>query len=130
MTTEVDQKIALYQEYSTKLNTLYNQKTNSLSQYNENTLVKGELDLLTDENIVYKLVGPALVCVDQEEAKQNVAKRLEFIEAEIKKIDNQLESTTNEQNALGEEIVKLQKQMQLEAAEGARKIAEANNTEN
>ena len=101
-----------------------------------------ELDLLTEENKVYKLIGPALVGVDIVDAKQNVAKRLEFIETEIKKIDNQMEACTTEQNKLGEEvssffyfviyillsyvfiqIMKLQTAMQQEAAEAAKKIA-------
>ena len=63
-----------------------------------------ELDLLNEENKVYKLIGPALVSVDIVDAKQNVAKRLEFIEAEIKKIDNQVDACTAEQNKLGEEV--------------------------
>ena len=62
------------------------------------------MDLLNEENKVYKLIGPALVSVDIVDAKQNVAKRLEFIEAEIKKIDNQVDACTAEQNKLGEEV--------------------------
>ena len=58
-----------------------------LAQFNENTLVKGELDLLGDTDPVYKLVGPVLMKVDLDDAKENVAKRVEFIESEIKKID-------------------------------------------
>lgn len=42
-----------------------------------------ELDLLEDEAPVYKLVGPVLMKQDLEEAKQNVAKRLELIEREM-----------------------------------------------
>ena len=67
-----------------ELQALYSQKTTSLSQFNENTLVKGELDLMDETGKVYKLVGPVMMDVDLEEAKQNVNKRLEFIETEIK----------------------------------------------
>ena len=34
-----------------------------------------------------KLVGPVLMSIDLDEAKENVSKRLEFIQAEIIKID-------------------------------------------
>jgi chaperonin cofactor prefoldin len=86
---------------------LYAQKQQALSQFNENTLVKGvmynllhylffikyvylyqELDLLVESDKVYKLVGPVLLSVELDESKENVAKRLEFIEAEIKKLDS------------------------------------------
>lgn len=42
-----------------------------------------EFEKLKPENTVYKLVGPGLVQQDQEEAKANVSKRLEFINAEM-----------------------------------------------
>ena len=42
-----------------------------------------ELDLLEDEASVFKLIGPVLMKQDLEEAKQNVAKRLELIEREM-----------------------------------------------
>ena len=59
---------------------------------------------MTEENKVFKLVGPALVPVDLQEARMNVGKRLEFIEAEIKKVDGQIETSTASQNALAEEV--------------------------
>ena len=46
-----------------------------------------ELDLLPADSQVMKLVGPILITVDLEEARENVGKRLEFIEAEVHKID-------------------------------------------
>lgn len=52
-------------------------------QLNENTSVKNELDMLKDDNEVYKLIGPVLIKQDREEAKQNVAKRMEYIVGEL-----------------------------------------------
>ena len=46
-----------------------------------------ELDLLAPKSKVFKLVGPILLTVDLDEAKENVGKRLEFIEAEVHKVD-------------------------------------------
>ena len=53
------------------------------SQLNENKAVKQELDLLKSGNEVFKLIGPVLIKQDQEEAKQNVEKRIEYITAEL-----------------------------------------------
>jgi prefoldin beta subunit len=49
----------------------------------ENEMVKKELNLLDEEDVVYKLVGPVLVKEDTAEAKMNVEKRLEFINKEM-----------------------------------------------
>jgi prefoldin beta subunit len=53
------------------------------SQLRENQIVKDELHLLQPCNTVYKLIGPALVKQDLEEAKQTVEKRLEYITKEM-----------------------------------------------
>lgn len=52
-------------------------------QLNENIAVKKELDLLKPDNNVYKLIGPALIKQDLDEAKQNIAKRMDYIAAEL-----------------------------------------------
>ena len=41
-----------------------------------------ELELISEDANVYKLVGPVLVKQDMMEAKANVSKRLEFINKE------------------------------------------------
>jgi hypothetical protein len=54
---------------------------------------------------VFKLVGPVLIRVELDEAKVNVSKRLEFIEGEMKKTDNQIAAKQGEQTALGDEVI-------------------------
>jgi prefoldin beta subunit len=98
---------------------LYVTKTTTLAQFNENTLVKGELDMLSESEAVYKLVGPVLMKVELEDAKENVTKRVEFIETEIKKIDAQIAAKQASQTDLGEEIQKLQTAMKRDAAQAA-----------
>ncbi len=44
--------------------------------------------MLEGDEKVFKLVGPVLMSVELEESKDNVSKRLEFIETEIKKLDS------------------------------------------
>lgn len=52
-------------------------------QLNENIMVKKELDLLKEDNDVFKLIGPVLVKQDLYEAKQNVDKRMDYITTEL-----------------------------------------------
>ena len=42
-----------------------------------------ELDLLSDDANVFKLIGPVLVKQDLAEARANVRKRIEYITAEL-----------------------------------------------
>lgn len=125
MTTEIEDKVAKWKAMDGEIQELFKKKTASLAQFNENTLVKGELDLISEENVdtVYKLVGPVLMNVDLDESKTNVTKRIEFIEQEIKKFDAYIEGLQGDQATLGEEIQKAQMEMQKNAAEEAQKIA-------
>lgn len=45
--------------------------------------------------------------VDLEESKENVGKRLQFIEGEITKIDQQIAEKQGSQTTLGEEVILL-----------------------
>lgn len=82
-----------------------------------------ELDLLDEDAKVFKLVGPVMMSIELEESKSNVEKRLQFIETELKKIDSNIESKQKEQAALGDEIAKVQQQMQVDAANAAKQAA-------
>ncbi|EDQ85811.1 uncharacterized protein MONBRDRAFT_38649 [Monosiga brevicollis MX1] len=57
------------------------------TQLGENKLVAQELDLVdeSEEEVVFKLVGPALLKQDLDEAKANVAKRIDYITKEIER---------------------------------------------
>jgi hypothetical protein len=62
-----------------------------------------ELALLDDSSTVYKLIGPAMIKQDLMEANTNVAKRLEYIQGEVKRITSkltELEAKSKEQQQL------------------------------
>ncbi len=63
------------------------------SQLRENEQVAKEFSRLTQNNEVYKLIGPVLVKQDQVEAKTNVDKRIEFIKGEMYVLHNHLPAT-------------------------------------
>ncbi|GJN19440.1 hypothetical protein PR202_gb06718 [Eleusine coracana subsp. coracana] len=76
-----------------------------------------ELELLSDGANVYKLIGPVLVkqvLVKQDlaEAKANVKKRIEYISAELKRMERALKDLEDKQNSKKESIFKLQQRMQ------------------
>ena len=53
----------------------------------ENEMVMAEFKMLDDDANVYKLVGPILAKQDLSECKENVEKRLEFIDKEIARLN-------------------------------------------
>ncbi|KAF5286091.1 hypothetical protein FQA39_LY16437 [Lamprigera yunnana] len=78
------------------------------AQLNENQIVKEELSLLPSERIVYKAIGPALIKMDIVEAKQNVAKRIDYINAEVKRFDDIITNLEKRQDTHRETLQKLQ----------------------
>lgn len=82
-------------------------------QHGENEMVQKELELLSEDANVYKLIGPVLVKQDLAEANANVAKRIEYITAELRRMDGTLKTLEEQQNAKKEEILKIQQRMQV-----------------
>ncbi|XP_042942065.1 prefoldin subunit 6 isoform X1 [Carya illinoinensis] len=68
-------------------------------QLGENELVLKELDLLSEDANVYKLIGPVLVKQDLAEANANVRKRIEYMSAELKRLDTTLQDLEDKQNS-------------------------------
>ncbi|KAH9606951.1 hypothetical protein KSS87_009345 [Heliosperma pusillum] len=81
-------------------------------QLGENELVLKELDLLKDDANVYKLIGPVLVKQDLAEANANVRKRIEYISAELKRLDATLQDMEGKQISKKEGILKIQQRIQ------------------
>lgn len=81
-------------------------------QLKENEIAKTELDLLKQDSTVYKSVGPLLIQIELLEAKQNVAKRMDFISKELKRVDELLLSLEKKQDHHREALQKLQHQFQ------------------
>merc|ERR1712157_515042 len=71
------------QKHSKAINTL-------TAQLTENTMVQQELDLISEDSIVYKQVGPALIKQEKTEVKLNVDKRIDYIKSQIKSHDASL----------------------------------------
>ncbi|KAL8119080.1 prefoldin subunit 6-like [Apium graveolens] len=88
-------------------------------QLGENELVLKELDLLKEDANVYKLIGPVLVKQDLAEANANVRKRIEYISAELKRLDAALQDLEKKQTSKKEAIFESQQRIQsLQAGKG------------
>jgi len=102
---------AMQQLQKTQTKTLSARQTLD-SQLNENKLVKEELDCLEDSADIYKLIGPALVRQELQEAKQNVDKRIGYISGELKRHDEALKDLEKKLEERRDNLATLQNQMQ------------------
>ena len=123
MTTVVDEKLGIFRKKEVEYQQLMNKKQAALAQFNENSLVKSELEMLGDDEKVFKLVGPLLLPIELDDATENVSKRLEFIERDIKNTEEQIDSSSKELEGLRDEISKAQQELRANAAEAAQAIA-------
>ncbi|XP_068624592.1 prefoldin subunit 6 [Battus philenor] len=87
------------------------QKQQLDSQLHETKAVKEELMLLKKDAEVYKLIGPVLIKQDLEEARQNVTKRMDYINKEIKRSDGHISALENKQEAIQTNLNKLRNEM-------------------
>lgn len=78
----------------------------------ENEMVLTEFKLLTDDAKVYKLVGPILAQQDIEESRNNVEKRVEFIEREVARLTTLESEFQNKLNEKTASVKKIQGEMQ------------------
>ena len=91
----------------------------------ENNIVKKELGLLDDEDIVYKLIGPILVQQETSDAKIQVDSRIEIINKEIHKLEKNYQTNSKNMEANRQKIsdiqaklIQLSKQMEQMKKEG------------
>lgn len=61
---------------------------------------------------MHKLIGPVLVKQDLEEAKMNVAKRLDYIQSEIRRVEKQKEDLEKRQEGHRDVLTKIHTQLQ------------------
>ena len=74
----------------------------------ENNMVKKELTLLDDEDIVYKLIGPILVQQETSDAKIQVDSRIEMINKEILKLEKNYQANVKKIEANRQKISDIQ----------------------
>ncbi|XP_065206921.1 prefoldin subunit 6 [Planococcus citri] len=108
----VQTEIDVLKKYEKEYKTLQQQRQQLDGQLNENEVVKTELDFVKDNEEVYKMIGKVLIKQDLTEAKQNVAKRMDYIKGEIKRIDNASTVTEMKLEDCRTKLTKLQQELQ------------------
>ncbi|XP_053688209.1 probable prefoldin subunit 6 [Sabethes cyaneus] len=113
---KLESELKNYKDAQKDFNKLVQQQQLLDGQYNENKNVLEELQLLKPTNTVYKLYGPVLVKQELEESKQNVTKRIEYINKELKKCTDNIASLEQKQDKYRANLQKLQRQYQSQIA--------------
>ncbi|RUS28468.1 prefoldin subunit 6 [Jimgerdemannia flammicorona] len=121
MEAKLEAESAAYQAIQKDLTKAVESRQRLDSQLQENELVQKEFSLLAEGANIYKLIGPVLVKQDRSEATSNVDKRLEFIRAEIKRVERQLSDLTEKSEKKKMELVKLQTAYQEQTEKGKAK---------
>ncbi|CCF60759.1 hypothetical protein KAFR_0L01490 [Kazachstania africana CBS 2517] len=98
---------AQYQKLQSELEELIVARQKLETQLQENKIVNDEFKSLKEETQVYKLTGNVLLPIEQDEARGNVDKRLEFIEKEITRCEGNIKSKQTEIENIRNELVKL-----------------------
>lgn len=78
----LDKEVASFRELQKQISTADASRQTCSQQFSENDMVASELARLEPGAGVFKLIGPTLIRQDLVEARANVVKRLEYIEAE------------------------------------------------
>lgn len=124
LASAVDAEIAKFREMQEQLHALRGDLQVVMGQQTENEMVQTELNLLdtTGGSNVYKRVGPVLVRQDLDDAKDTVAKRLEFIQKEQDGIKSKLAAMEKQLNEKGMKIHEMQANMQKLTAQAVNAI--------
>jgi len=85
------------------------------AQLHENESVYSELSLVGADAKVLKLVGPVLISQSLDDSKQNVQKRIDYINGELKRQEAALKDLDRKQDAQREIVQKLQQTLQQKA---------------
>jgi len=126
---EIDDEIANFRAVQEQLQQIQSDLQLVLGQLTENEMVQQELNLLDASNTnVYKMVGPVLIKNSLEDAKDTVAKRLEFITSEKKRLEDKAQELESRALAISQNVQRMQGALQqatVAAVQEVRKQAAA-----
>ena len=122
LASAVDAEIAQFRELQEQLHGLRGDLQVLMGQQTENEMVQTELNLALKDEAIYKRVGPVLVRQELDDAKETVAKRLEFIQKEQDKLKTKLQSLEQQLQEKGRKIGEMQANMQRMTAQAVAAI--------
>jgi prefoldin beta subunit len=109
---EIDDEIANFREIQEQLQRVQNDLQLVLGQMTENEMVKQELSLLDGSTNVYKMVGPVLIKNSLDDAKDTVAKRMDFISMEKKRLEDKQKELEERGVAISQKVQRMQAALQ------------------
>lgn len=120
----MNDEVAKLQSTNKQLQTLLQQRQKCLATEQENEMVAQEFKLIKDPEAtpVYKLVGPVLVKQDLDDARANVANRLQYFKQEKTRIDTQQKTLEQQRKASQDKLQEIQetvRKLQAEAVKQA-----------
>lgn len=101
-----------YQTAQSALESLILNRQRLETQLQENKIVMDEFKTLADDTPIYKLTGNVLLPVETDEAHSNVEKRLEFIQTEINRCEENIKQKQSELDVLRQKLLQQQQQQQ------------------
>jgi prefoldin beta subunit len=109
---EIDDEIASFRDVQEQLQRVRNDLQLVMSQMTENEMVQEELGLIDTSTNIYKMVGPVLIKNSLDDARDTVSKRLEFITAEKKRLEDKETELIERGMAISKKVQQMQATLQ------------------
>lgn len=109
---QFEELLLAYSKSQSSLSEFVEARSKLETQYQENKIVHEELEGLDETAKIYKMTGPVLMPQDYNEAKMNVSKRMEFIQGEIKRVEEKLETTQKDMETIRGKLLQVRSQLQ------------------
>jgi prefoldin beta subunit len=123
MATAIDKEVAVFREIQEQLRRVQNDLQLVHGQQTENEMVMQELNLLDANTNVYKMVGPVLIKNSFEDAQETVKKRLEFISAERKRLEDKTQDLEKKGGDISDKVQQMQALLQQATVAAVQEVA-------
>lgn len=124
MAAAIDEEVAKFRKVQEDLQKVRNDLQIVMGQLAENEMVQQELQLLDGNANIYKMVGPVLMKNSQEEAKETVGKRIEFITSEKDRLETKGKELEQKGMEISQKVQQMQSALQQATAAAVQQIAQ------
>lgn len=122
MAAVIDAEVAKFREVQQNVQKLRNDLQIVMGQLAENEMVQQELSLLDENANIFKMVGPVLIKNSQEDAKDTVGKRIEFITSEKDRLEKKLADLEKASVEIAQGVQQMQGALQQATAAAVQQI--------
>ena len=105
---KLDREVAEIKKIQVEMQKLMQAKQSLAEKKHENELVQNEFKSMEETAVVYKLVGPILAKQDVEEAKNNIEKRIEYLDKEMSRVNTLMKDFEKKMEEKRTSIMKIQ----------------------